>query len=383
MAENLQKTAWESSLSKITQVYTNDIANSFTKMNLTLDDYQKNCLVQTILKANELCTNNNTSITKTNITNILMKVAQLRLNISSIPSECYMLFRRTKVGGEYQPTLEFNIQGAGYEAIVRNFGVDVKKLHSAWLVREKDKFTYPFYKGLTIEDPTWQPTGQGKVIRVVYPVEKTNGEAEYLIAERESVDANLKAHISNNMNGFENGQPKYTSEQKIAIRNKIENMNLEEMLNDPELDCLISPAWKNAQSREEMIITKMKNNALKRYPKRFDNEYIKETYESTFEDYDQYKPEEKRQVEIDLTGTTQLALDNNARKALEQQNAKTKELVKEKEIVKQTPKGDIKKPIVEVQEVKKTEEPEKETSKQEDNTIDDEILMGDFGGLGF
>lgn len=75
-------------------------------------------------------------------------------------------------------------------------------------------------------------------------------------------------------------------------------MSLDAMLSDPELlegvetmsygkpktITLISPAWKSPQSREEMIIRKMKNNCTKKYPKDFKNSYVAATYETTAED---------------------------------------------------------------------------------------------------
>ncbi len=36
-------------------------------------------------------------------------------------------------------------------------------------------------------DPEWGPTGKGKVVRVVYPIEMSDGTIEYHIAEREDV----------------------------------------------------------------------------------------------------------------------------------------------------------------------------------------------------
>ena len=43
------------------------------------------------------------------------------------------------------------------------------------------------------------------------------------------------------------------------------------------------------QSREAMIERKMMNNATKKYPKNFSNTFVREAFENTFEDYEQYR----------------------------------------------------------------------------------------------
>lgn len=42
-----------------------------------------------------------------------------------------------------------------------------------------------------------------------------------------------------------------------------------------------------------MIERKMKNNATKKYPKDFRNAFVERAFETTFEDYDQYRNQEK------------------------------------------------------------------------------------------
>lgn len=96
--------------------------------------------------------------------------------------------------------IELGIEGDGNDAILRQFGVNVKKVHPVWKVREGDIFSYPKHRGLETVPPEWEEVGQSlKVVRVVYPVEMNDGSVEYLIAERESVKTNLFAHIRNNL----------------------------------------------------------------------------------------------------------------------------------------------------------------------------------------
>ena len=94
------------------------------------------------------------------------------------------------------------IEGDGNDALLRNFGVDVKKVYPVWLVKEGDEFTYPKHRGVEVTPPEWEEKGLSqKVIRVVYPVEMNDGKIEYMIAERESVKGNLFAHVRNNLLG--------------------------------------------------------------------------------------------------------------------------------------------------------------------------------------
>lgn len=106
--------------------------------------------------------------------------------------------KKNKNGTEIQ-IVEMGIEGDGNDAILSRFGRSVKKVHRHWEVREHDGFTYPGYAGLEVTPPTWTPKGEGKVIRVVYPIEYNDGQVEFFIAEREDVKANLLAHMYNNL----------------------------------------------------------------------------------------------------------------------------------------------------------------------------------------
>ena len=178
------------------------------------------------------------------------------------------------------------IEGDGNDAILRNFGVGVKKVHPVWLVKEGDIFVYPKHKGIETTPPEWEEKGESqKVIRVVYPVEMENGKTEYLIAEREGVKTNLFAHIRNNMMnetfGLVKGGKKTrydaTDAEKKAIEAKKEEIfselrkcaTLEDMLNCEVARPYISAAW--LDTPESMIVRKMRNNAIKKYPKDFNS----------------------------------------------------------------------------------------------------------------
>ena len=180
--------------------------------------------------------------------------------------------------------LEMGIEGDGNDAILRTFGVDVETVLPYWAVRENDLFEYPTYNGIKMTPPKWTPKGKGKVVRVVYPIKLKNGTIDYRIAEREDVVRNLHAHIMNNMMNETFGicadRYKATPEQKIQIEQKkqeikakIKNMALDELLDFPEVQKWISPSWSEPHSRESMILRKMRNNAVKKFPKNFGSAY--------------------------------------------------------------------------------------------------------------
>jgi len=56
------------------------------------------------------------------------------------------------------------------------------------------------------------------------------------------------------------------------------NKTLDEILDDTTLAPWISVAWREPQSKEAMIVRKMRNNAVKNYPKEFSNAFITEVY---------------------------------------------------------------------------------------------------------
>ncbi len=300
-----------------TEKYTKMLINSFASMELEYSEYKKICMINALSKMKEMLNQKGLDfkdIDQSNITSILTKVSMLELNIAASPSECYLQFRNVKQeDGKYKLTFEFGIEGNGNDALLRNYGVDIKSVKGPFVVRDGDEFTYPYFDGEKMNPPTWSPKSYyKKAIKVFYIVEKKDGNKEYLISEREEVVKNLQAHITNNMMGV-------PEEQKNEIISKISSKTLESILNDTTLRTLIykkynsskkitedttikliSPAWINPQSREDMIVRKMKNNATKKYPKDFKNSFIKTSYESTFEDYEQYRTQDAIDVEEEI-----------------------------------------------------------------------------------
>lgn len=269
---------YETGLTKINQIYTPMIANQLQVNGIQMTDYQKTCVIAALKGVNALLTERGESVTKfdqNNLTEILLSVAALQLNADASPREVYFIVRNHKRGdGPKVPQLEMGIEGDGNDAILSRFGRDIKQVFPFWKVRENDKFSYPKHNGLKLTDPEWEETGQGKVIRVVYPIQHEDDSVDYYIGEREDVKANLLAHVANNLMWDKGGA-------KAKFKEKAENMTLDEILNDKDLVTLgkISPAWSEPQSREAMILRKMRNNVVKKIPKDFGSALVATQYE--------------------------------------------------------------------------------------------------------
>ena len=265
---------FKTKLVKHQEVFMPMVGGALTNNGIEMDQYQKTCVMNAITSINALLENNNMdfgseNLDRNNLTDVLFKVAALKLNATATPREVYFILRNAKQGDKWVKQVEMGIEGDGNDALAAHFGRDVKTIHQHWLVREGDEFVYPRYKGIEIQPPEWQPKGNGKVIRVVYPITKTNGEVEYLIAEREDVVRNLIAHVKQNLSKSD-----LKKEDKDALFEKMEKLGIDGSLEDKEISKHISPAWKDPQSKEAMIIRKMRNNIVKKIPKDFGVAYL-------------------------------------------------------------------------------------------------------------
>ena len=170
------------------------------------------------------------------------------------------------------------IEGDGNDSLLRQFGNNIDTVYPVWLVKEGDDFTYPRRRGIEIEPAEWTPKGlSDKTVRVVYPVKLKDGTIDYLIAEREPVRTNLIAHIRNNLLnetfGICENRYKATPKQKEQIRARKEEVlsaireceTLEDILRCEAAKPYISAAW--LDTPEAMIVRKMRNNAIKKFPK--------------------------------------------------------------------------------------------------------------------
>lgn len=302
MTENTPATTYKSQLAKVNDVFMPMIAEQLQGNGISMTDYQRTVTLNAMTAISTMLSDNSLSINDidhSNITNILLQVAALELNASADPREVYFIVRnkKDKSGAKHQ-VVEMNIEGDGNDALLARFGRGVKNVYPYWVVREEDEFEYPKHQGLKMTPPAWTETGRGKVIRVVYPIEFNNGEVNYYIGERADVKRNLLAHVANNLMWDH-------SNAKQDFMDKAEGMTLDEILGDPDLVKLgkISPAWSSPQSRESMILRKMRNNVVKKIPKDFSNGFIAMEYDkSTDGNYEAMRrdvTEEANQTDFD------------------------------------------------------------------------------------
>lgn len=172
--------------------YTGLMERDFEEHGLVFDDYSKQCVMASMSAIYNLVTSNKAAMENLNGSNlrqVIGQVSSLKLNANAVPRECYFQLRNKQdANGNWYKEVEMGIEGDGNDALLRNFGVGVKKVYPVWLVKEGDEFTYPKHKGVEITPPEWEEKGLSqKVIRVVYPVEMDGGKIEYMIAEREGV----------------------------------------------------------------------------------------------------------------------------------------------------------------------------------------------------
>lgn len=309
---------FKTQLAKVNDAYLPMITNQLENNNIKLSEYAKSCVANAISAINGTLDSqgvswNDAQLDTNGITQILLSVAALQLNATANPRECYFQIRNVAVKGAegktvWKKKIEMGIEGDGFDSLVARFGRNVKRVYPHWLVREDDEFKYPRYTGLELTPPEWQPKGTGKVVRVVYPIQSTDNCVDFYIAERADVKKNLIAHISNNLMNETFGicadRFKATDDekQKIAAKKrevltKAKELDLDALLDSAEFDKYISPAWKEEQSRESMIIRKMRNNITKKIPKDFSSPFVAEIYnENSDETYKTYNAE---YVEVD------------------------------------------------------------------------------------
>ena len=274
-------------------------------MNVEYSDYGKKCAVNAIIATQSYLKSNNKSFKDVDVDLYLLtlhSIALTELNCAANPSEAYIELRGN--------VLAVKPQGAGNERLTRKFGVGIKPktgLHTAWLVREGDEFELPQFNGLDITAPRWKPNPLNmsrRVVAVVYPVEKEDGTVEYLIANRDSVKSNVVAQLRQTLlYAFYKKNPDGTlmrdrynrpivdvqkRDEAYAKINSIAEKaaTLDEFLNDPFVAAYLNPTYTSFGSREAMVVRKMKNNALKQYPKDYETSAVAEAMKLLDEDYD-------------------------------------------------------------------------------------------------
>ena len=253
---------------KVTETYVNSITSHLKTIHIDVRAEQTQAIMFGIQKLNAMIDANKDKITFNDIdlssaTSALTMVALTEINMMSFKPDGYFELRKDFKTGKYN--VNFQPQGNGSRVLVQKFGVGVEKVYDPWIVKEGDEFIYPHFKGLEMTPPEWTPKGDGKTARVVVPIKYTDGHVEYKIAERESVKQNLLAHISNNLTNGAKENRNLEGFKKLV--DKSANMTLDQCCEDNEFIVTgrMSPSWRGI-NREEMIITKLIKNALKRVP---------------------------------------------------------------------------------------------------------------------
>ncbi|QSF42698.1 hypothetical protein [Paenibacillus tianjinensis] len=311
---------FQTGLAKITNTFAPMIESQLMNNGVNMDQYSKQCVINAISAINTVLdgkgiTWSDEQLDRNNITEILLRVASLKLNASASPKEVFFQLRnvKIKVGDKdiWKKQIEMGIEGDGNDAILANFGRNVSKVYPYWLVREHDQFVYPKFRGVEYEPPEWSPTGQGEVIRIVYPILHTDKTLHYYISERADVVKNLIAHMNNNMMnetfGVCQDRFKATTDQKkqIAVKKSEVLKRAKELglgaLDEPDLQQYISPAWSEYQSRESMLIRKMRNNIVKKIPKDFGSAFVEMLHDDVIDpDYAEVRREINENANTEL-----------------------------------------------------------------------------------
>lgn len=278
--------------------YVTSIGEGLKSIIGNMDNYQAICGYNILSRINILLSKEGLShlsegIDRESINNAIKYVVYYRLNCDN--NEVYCMIRNdkrkrfrvdnngNKKEEEYWvKVIEVKPQYKGTLKIVAKYGRNVEKVYPEWIVREGDVFKYPIYKGVDgANPPEWEIHGtDGNVKLVVVPILFKDGYIDYRIAERESVATNIKAQIKQSLIG----KPQAQKEEIMA---KIRDMTLEELLTDKTVKNFVNETYTGLSS-EEMIITKLVLNAVKRVPIDYDSALARELNEKTFDNSDVY-----------------------------------------------------------------------------------------------
>lgn len=337
--KEVAKKPFTTSISEWTNTITGLVKRDFEENGVDYDDYAKKCAMAAMTSIYQLVKSTDKADMRTldtsNLREIVGQAASLKINASAMPKECYFKLMTKKIDGNFVKVVEMGIEGDGNDAILRNFGNNVKTVHTVWLVKEGDEFKYPSHSGINVVPPEWVEKGQSqKIVRIVYPVEMNDGHVEYLISERDGVMGNLFAHVKNNMLNETFGicESRYKASDKqlteIAAKKDVifdalkKCKTVDEMVVCPETLPYISPSW--TDSFESMVSRKMRNNAIKRVPKNFSGMAQKSFLEMD-ETYKASQEEIKEQENSEIFDTSDM--DADAIDVTDQQEGGTDEKV--------------------------------------------------------
>ena len=316
--EVAQKQEFTTGLSQWTNTITGLVSRDFEQNGVQYDEYSKQCAMNAMGAIFQLVQNTDkvdmNNLNTSNLREVVAQCASLKLNANAMPREVFFQLRSKQVGGQWVKMVEMGVEGDGYDSMLRHFGDNIDTVYPVWIVKEGDDFTYPRRRGINVEPAEWTPKGlSDKTVRVVYPIKLKDGSVDYLIAEREPVRTNLIAHIKKNMLNKTFGicadRYKATPKQKEEIKVKKAEIlsaireceTLEDILNCEVAKPYISAAW--LDTPEAMIVRKMRNNAIKKFPKNLNSMasnsllQLDETYKASQEEIAQNENSQEFVVE--------------------------------------------------------------------------------------
>lgn len=316
--EVTKKPEFTTGLSQWTNTITGLVSRDFEQNGVQYDEYSKQCAMNAMGAIFQLVQNTDkadmNNLNNSNLREVVAQCASLKLNANAVPREVYFQLRSKQINGQWVKMVEMGVEGDGNDALLRQFGNGIDTVYPVWLVKEGDDFAYPRRRGINVEPAEWTPKGlSDKTVRVVYPIKLKDGSVDYLIAEREPVRTNLIAHIKNNMLNETFGicadRYKATPKQKEEIKVKKAEIlsaireceTLEDILNCEVAKPYISAAW--LDTPEAMIVRKMRNNAIKKFPKNLNNMasnsllQLDETYKASQEEIAQNENSQEFVVE--------------------------------------------------------------------------------------
>lgn len=273
------------------ETFANDLEINFT-------DYQKSCVANAIRTINPMLIKGGytwQNFEVDNIITVLQQTAFLELNPSATPHECYYIVRKEKnKAGQWNPILEFNIEGNGNDRILLKFGQDVKEIKS-YIVYEGDEFTEGYLEGWDMTLPTYRRKFlTNKPLKVVYLIKKTNDEIDVQYADTQDVMKSLLANAKQNMmNAIEVDENKLLREvAKLGLYEVLENdkwldktITKKGYQNKPNYQApLFNPSYTSPISMYNMIERKLRNHATRKYPKNFNHKEVSTLYEDTFDE---------------------------------------------------------------------------------------------------
>jgi len=240
-----------------------------------------------------------------NVMNVFQQVAFLPITPNTHKAQSYFQVRKAK--GK-TPTLEYNLQGDGWETLLNVYGKDVESVQS-WVIREGDYFSGIEYHGMDVVPPTMKfatnkdivEQGLNKHIRkvenVVFAI-KTTSRIEYISASREDIKANIIAQARNNGASIELQRElaNYSVDEILSPDGKFLEMTIKNTYGYS--NNLFSPTYRSPANVEGMIITKLKKYICTRYTLDFDQDpenrnkgvIIQEVYQQTLEEDNYQKP---------------------------------------------------------------------------------------------